>query len=161
MTSITPKTYLKETLGLKSDIEGAFLQLGERLKKIRDDKLFEGEYQNFDEFLLEAKISKATASKLIKVYETFVIGYRMPVKKLSGVGYTSLYAIAGHASSKERAEELVERASILTRDHLEQSLKEEGGGQARCLHPRGERRTVEVCGACGFRKRVYEKEAGE
>lgn len=142
---------------LHLQIEGAFLELGERLRRIREEKLYEGEYQNFDEFLLEAKISKATASKLIIVYETFILKFKMPVKMLSGVGYSSLYAIAGHVDTKDKAQELVERASMLTRDDLQDSLREEGPGVQLCAHSKKDKRIIEVC-SCGRRKRRYDLE---
>lgn len=158
MATPAKNTYLKETIALRSEIEGAFLELGKRLHKIRDEKLYEGEFDNFDEFLLTAKISKATASKLITVYETFILKFELPVKVLSSIGWSSLYSISSHATTKDRAEELVERAAILTREDLETSLKNEDGKQNRCLHPKDEQRMVCVCGACGFRRRVYDND---
>lgn len=158
MTEITKSnnSYLKETIALRSEIEGAFFTLGERLKRIRDEKLFESEYQNFDEFLLTAKISKATASKLIKVYETFVLEYKLPMNKLRSIGYSSLYAISGHINNKDKAEELVDRASMLTRNDLEQSLRDDGPVIKGCSH--SDVRIVEVCNECDHRRRRFDLE---
>ena len=156
MTDIIPKTYLKETIQLHSNIGVAFLELGERLHKIREDKLYFGEYDSFEEFLLTAKITKGTASKLITVYETFQLKYKLPIKKLVGIGYSSLYAIAVHVDSKEKAEEWVERASMLTRDDLQDSLREEARPSRGCAHT--DIRIVEACNQCSHRRRRYDLE---
>lgn len=154
MSNITSRNYLKDTLALKASIETSFLALGERLSIIRDEKLYEGEYDNFDEFLLTAKISKATASKLITVYETFILKFKMAPQSLADVGWSSLYAISSHADTKEKAKDLVQQAGLLTRDHLMATLREDGEAQALCKHKN--KRLVEVCNDCGFRKQVYE-----
>lgn len=156
MADIVPRTYLKETMALRHTIEGAFLDLGHRLHRIREEQLYKDEYQNFDEFLLEAKISKATASKLIIVYQTFVLEYNIPVKRLAGVGYSSLYTIARHATTKDKAEELVERATELTRDDLQESMRDDDTARPGCKH--SDSRIVEVCNDCGNRKRRYDLE---
>jgi len=151
---ITPRGFLKETIALRGQIEGAFLSLAERLYKIREERLWEGEYDDFDTFLLELKISKATASKLCTVHETFVVKHKIAVKKLFPIGWSSLYAIAGHADTKEKAEDLVDRAGLLTRQDLEISLRNENGRQDACDHKNS--RTVMVCNDCSFRRQIYE-----
>jgi len=153
MSNIIPQNYIRETLQLRSQIEGAFLDLGERLYKIREEKLYVGEFENFEEFLLTAKLSKATASKLITVYETFVLKYNLPTKELAGVGWSALYTVAGHADTKEKAEDLVQRAGLLTRQDLEVSLRNDSSISSGCSHLN--KRTVEVCNDCGYRKQIF------
>lgn len=152
-TEISQRNYLKETIGLKNQIEGAFLEMAERLYKIREEKLWEGEYEDFDTFILEMKLSKPTVSKLCSVYETFVLTHKIPTKKLAPIGWSSLYAIAPYATTLEKAEELVDRAGLLTRDHLVTSLKDEAK-DAGCAHTNT--RTVVVCNDCSHRQRIYE-----
>lgn len=153
-TDITHRSFLKETIQLKVDTESAFLELAARLYRIHSEEMWKTDYESYEEFLLDARISKATASKLESVYTTFVLKHKIPSKKLAEVGWSSLYTIASHSDTKERAEELVEKAALLTRDDLVRSLENEGGKQDRCKHPKF--RTVQVCEECGYRVRVYE-----
>ena len=155
-TGITsPREFLRETIQLKVDTESAFLLLAARLYKIHTEKLWVGEYQDYEEFLLDAKLSKATASKLERVYEVFVLQHRIQAQKLAQVGWSSLYAISSHADTKERATELVERASLLTRSDLEKSIKNEDGKQEKCSHNWIK---IEFCTLCELRRRIYEKD---
>lgn len=148
------KNYLKETITIAKRIESAFLELAARLKNIRDNRLYEGDYQNFAEFLWEIKIAEGTASKLIKVYETFVLKFKMKNDKLSAVGWSSLYQIANNVETKEEAEEWVEKAVLLTRDHLTDSLKEKTKGPNKCSH--SDVYILKICKDCGFREKQFE-----
>ena len=62
--AISDRKFLRETLELRQSIEEGFLSLGERLKKIRDERMYEVDYESFDHFLSELKVSPGTASKL-------------------------------------------------------------------------------------------------
>lgn len=146
--------FLRETIELRNQIEGEFLNLGARLFRIYHENLFVKEYDDFESFLLELKISKATASKLMTVYETFVLTHNISTKKLTLVGWSSLYAAARFADTKEKAEDLVERAGLLTRSDLQRSLTEERGGK-NCVHTNAY--VVTKCPDCGHQERVYEK----
>lgn len=149
MNEITPRTFLKETIKLKVDTEAAFLELAARLYKIHTDNLWKGEYESYEEFLLEARISKATASKLETVYATFILKHKIPKTMLAEAGWSSLYAIASRSDTKEKAVELVERAVSLTRDDLTRSLQNEDGKQDRCPHTKTH--VIKICDNCGFR----------
>lgn len=150
---IKPREFLRETIKLKVDTEAAFLELGARLYKIHNENLWEGEYDSYEDFILEARLSKATASKLEKVYETFVLIYKIPQKRLAAVGWSSLYTAAPYATSKVQAEELVERAGLLTRNDLARSLENENGKQSACTH---EWVNYRMCTKCSERRRIYE-----
>ena len=152
-TEITsPREFLKETIKLKIDTESAFLELAARLYKIHNENLWKGEYSDYEEFLLDARISKATASKLESVYSVFVLKHRIQAQKLAQVGWSSLYAISSHADTKERATELVERAGLLTRGDLENSLKNEKNPG--CKHSWQELH-LRQCTECGIREKIY------
>lgn len=151
---IENKNYLKETITIAKRIESAFLELAARLKNIRDNRLYDGEYQNFAEFLWEIKIAEGTASKLIKVYETFILKFKMKTDKLSAVGWSSLYQIANNIETKEEAEEWVDKAVLLTRDHLVENLKEKTKGVSACQHQ--DTYVLRICKSCGFRQKEFE-----
>jgi len=152
MTEISPRNFLKDTVSLLRQIEGAFLELGSRFYKIREEKLYKSEFETFEDFILDARTSKATVSKLITVHEVFVLKYKIAPAKLAAVGWSSLYAAAPYADSKQKAEDLVEQARLLTRTDLTRALQQESGKQTLCKH---EWITVRKCTNCSIQERVY------
>ena len=81
------ESYLKETISLRHNIEGAFLELGERLNNIRSKAIWRGKYESYEEFLEDIKITPTIASSLVTVYTVYVLEHKVPIKKLSAVGY--------------------------------------------------------------------------
>lgn len=146
---ISQGNFLRDTIKLKVDTEAAFLELAARLHKIHTEDIWKSEYDSYNMFLMDARISKATASKLESVYFVFVLKHQIPSNKLAEVGWSSLYSIASRADTKEKAEELVDRAKLLTREHLAQSLKNEHGQQDMCVHAKTH--DIRICNDCGFR----------
>lgn len=153
-TEISSRTFLKETIALKVNTEAAFLELATRLYKIHTEEVWKGEYDSYEEFLLDARISKATASKLESVYAVFILKHNISQKKLATVGWSSLYAIASRSGTREKAEELIQKASLLSRSDLEVVLRNDKGQQDTCAH--SDSRLVKVCNDCGFRVAVHE-----
>lgn len=146
---------LKEFFSLRNNIEGAFLRLGELLKQIRDEKLYEGQYENFDGFLLEARLSKSTASKMIQVHEHFVLKYKIPQNTLAAVGWATLYEIQKHlpeSAKRDDVIEWVEKGAVLTRDDTKRELANIDGRQDKCFHH--ESFLLRICPGCGFREKV-------
>ena len=148
MNSITPQNFLQETLVLKRNLESNFLELGARLQKIRDERLYEGIYDSFKEFLEEARLTESFASRLITVHNRFIAGFHMKPEELSDVGWSSLYQIAKHTEDEVEAKELVGLAKTLRRVDLEDELRERRTG---CTdHQFGEERLVlQRCVNCG------------
>lgn len=156
MTDLIDKNkYLKDTIQLKVTTEAAFLELAKRLYTIHTDKVWEGQYASYEEFLLDAQLSKATASKLEKVYETFQLKFSIPREQLARVGWSSLYAAAAYVDSKEKALEVVDKAALLTRADLEKTLRKESGKIQDHEH---EWITYRQCTICSERHRIYEDE---
>ena len=143
--------YCQQTLALKKTLESGFLTLAERLKKIKEEGLWEAEWGSFAEFLMEMKISEATASKLISVYDKFVLEYGIDQEKLAGVGWSSLYEILPLCDTVGSAREMVEKATLLKRDELREEVREARVGE--CDHE-----WVEVhlrqCTKCAKREKI-------
>lgn len=150
---IIKRNYLKETLLLKKRLESSFLELAERLLKIREERLYEGEYENFAAFCWEARLAESTASRLISVFQKFCLEYKIKQEKLSTVGWSSLYTLLPLATSKERAEELVSEASVMTRDDVAKMVKEVKNGVNNCEHERTV--LLRVCLDCGEKVKQY------
>jgi hypothetical protein len=108
------KEFCAETVRLKEEMESNFLSLGLRLMRIRDERMFEPEHENFEDFLNDdLNMSKATASKLIAIYHKFVVLYEIPEKTLKQAGQDKLKEILPVVKDKESALEWVEKAIIL------------------------------------------------
>jgi len=148
-----PATYLESTIALVKTIEESFLVLSERLKKIRDDKLYESSYDNFEEFLEEAKVSPATASKMIQIYEKFILelGFSNEEVVESG-GWSLLYSIIPFCKNKTQAKEWMGKTKILPRHELEVAIREERTGvdSYKCEHEMQEV-CFKQCKVCGLR----------
>lgn len=129
--SITVKknqeTYVNETLVLVKHIESRFIELSERLYTIQNEKLWQSRYDSFNEFLEDAHITPGEASKLIKIFRTFVIENGVDHSKLSGIGYSKLYEVIPLVE-KEGAEMAVTKASTLMRSEIQDEVRDKKYG---------------------------------
>lgn len=156
MTEIQDHKYCEDTLKLKDVIENSFLMLGERLKKIKDEDMFKPQWDSWDEYLEEMKMSQATASKLINIYSKFVLEYGISTDiLLESGGWSTLAELLPYAKSKEDANELIHEAGILTRKDLRVKLNERKSGiaQEECLHEFYELR---ICRKCQLKEKIYD-----
>ena len=146
----TTNKYLEATLALREELEGGFLILAERLKKIRDERLWAVSYGTFEEFLREMRISAPTASKLIGVYEKFVVLGGIDPKELIKQGWTNLSIFLPLISSKKEAEEIFDKVAPLDRTDAMRTYQElkTGKSMADCDH---DFYKLEVCKKCGVK----------
>jgi hypothetical protein len=122
--------YCEKTLALKGNLELSYLDLASRLHKIQINKMYEPNYETFDDFLQEMKISRATANKLINIWVRFIIQFKIKPKMLADAGGWSVVAeILPHASSKKQAERWLRDAKENKRGDLRKNLKEHTTGQ--------------------------------
>ena len=150
MTQIISTQYLKDTLKLKNDIEGAFIQLGERLYKIKKEELWMGTYNNFSEFLEDMGISDGHASKLVQVYARFVLEYGLERLKLAQFGIRKLYAILPICTDKKGVIKALEDIKGLSSADVERTAKQKQIG----AHKHQDIKCV-MCTVCKRVKRVY------
>lgn len=148
------QSYLKETLLLKKRLESSFLSLGERLMRIRDERLWEGSYENFVEFLHEARLSEGTASRLISVHQRFILDFKMKHERIASIGWSTLYEIGKEVSTKKEAEEFIEKALVLRRGDVQDDLREKKTGCRN--HSWGEKIILRRCETCGKTVKDYE-----
>lgn len=155
---MTPQnvTYCNQTLTLKNSIEESFLELGARLMNIRDNCLYEGQWESFEDYLLEFKnISEGTASRLINIYKKFVVEYNFAPKLLAEAGGWSVLAeTLPNVNSLQEAEYWLGEATALTRTHLRRTLKEHKTGikMDTCAHL--ETYTLQICKTCKVAHRI-------
>lgn len=149
--------YCEKTLTLKSALEEGFVALGERLGRIRDEELYKPQWSTFAEFLEEMKLSEATASKMISIYQKFVIGFGIAPEKIAlAGGWNPAYEISTFAQTKKEAVEWLEKSSTLTRQDLRKELQERKSGipMKECKHK--DTYTIKICRDCGEREKINE-----
>lgn len=150
--------YCKETMQLKVGIEITFIELGKRLRVIRDERKFEAGWETFDDYLIEMRMTKGTASKLINIYERFVLEYRMPVKLLGAVGWSPLSEILPVVKTKRDAVHWVRVATENPLRELRDEIREKRTGvdQTKCKHKDGWL-VIRICKCCKLKEVVEEK----
>lgn len=148
---ITNHEYLKSTIALKSTIEEGFLKLAERLYKIREEILWESEYDNLEAFLLELDLSSSTCSKLCSIYEHWVLKAGAKVEELGGVSWTSLYSSIGRLET-ESSEDVLHDVKNLTR----QDIIEKGRELKHGTCERHEWVNIRFCTKCNKKEKTYQ-----
>jgi hypothetical protein len=143
--------YCSDTIALVSTLEEAFLTLGERLKKVRDEQLYLPTYDTFRDFLEECRMKEGTASKLISVYSTFIETYEMSPTEVAAVGWSVLYESIPLIKSKKDAvdvvHELSNRRDKDARDYVRE--KRSGIDQDKCAHE--DVYSIRCCRTCGLK----------
>jgi hypothetical protein len=149
-------SFCQETIELKKQIEAKFLELGKRLQIIKENKLYEPQWENWTSYCWELDMSPSKASRLVGVYETFVTEHGISEDVLTEAGgWSNLAEIKDVADSKESAQQWIEKAKQLSRPDLRTEVKVAKGNDdpAECIHE--DTYTLRVCRDCGQRVRVH------
>ena len=148
--TITNHKFLVDTIELKSTIETSFLKLAERLYKIRQERLWESEYDTLEMFLLQLDLTQSTCSKLCSIYEHWVLKAGLKVEELGQVSWTSLYSSIGRLE-KEKSEDVLHDVKNLTRQDIIEKGRELKNPD--CKH---EWVQIKFCKKCGKKEKIYE-----
>jgi len=149
--------FCEETIELKGSIENKFLELGKRLYDIREENKFMPNYETFEDFCMELKMSPATVSKLVNIYQKFVLTYCLDPQLVANAGGWSVVAeVLPMVTSKTTAKKWLHLANVLSRNDLRKEIKEKTTGiiQYECKHEHTY--LIRICKDCGERQRVYE-----
>lgn len=141
--------YVKETLKFRDTIEGAFIALGERFNRIKEEVLWNGMYGSFSEFLADMHVSESTASKLVQVYRVYIVEHKIKPERLAKIGYSNLYA-AIPLLEKHGIDEVIQKALLLRRDDI--SVEARDQREDACSHDY-EKVTIRVCTKCGGKEK--------
>lgn len=155
-TEIKNLDYCTDALRLKKNIEMNFIILGEHLFKIREEKIYQGQWDSFLEFLDEMNLAESTANKIINIFKTFVIQYNIPKQTLvEAGGWTKLYATLPMVNSKKDADYWIEQSKILTMSDLSKEVRERKTGveMRKCNHKNSY--TISICKDCGQRTQLH------
>lgn len=150
--SITGDKFLKDTASLVRDIESRFIELGMRLWKIREAKLWNSGYESYEDFLDSSKISPSTASKLVKVVEFFIVQGGANETQLIGAPYSSLYEAIPLLASED-VQTVIAKVLLLSRGEIKEEVREEKHGD--CSHLE----QILICVGC--KKRIYHAETSD
>jgi hypothetical protein len=119
--------YVRQTVDLVKQIETRFLELGARLYKIREEKMWSDSYESYQEFLDAAHINPGHASILVSIHKNYVIDGGKKQETLAGIGYSNLYE-AIPLIEKNGVDEAVIIASTLTRSEIKDEVRDEKHG---------------------------------
>lgn len=122
-------------------LEGARL-----LNQIKAERLWQDRYESFSEFLETCQISDSFASKLIQVYQHYVIEGGFSHAKIGTIDPERLYLAI---SLPKTTEERYETAKTLSRSELRDEVRESIKGV--CEHPLESIITLNVCTLCHHR----------
>ena len=131
-------------------LEESTFELAKRLKKIRDQEMYLPAWETWGIFLEEMRMKEAKASKLISVYEVWVLEKGFSEKELAPVGWSNLYD-AKNFASQAVLDELIHRQDKDARDYILE-LKS-GVPMDQCKH---EYYKLEICRRCGDKHQILE-----
>lgn len=153
--------YCNGAIKLKIDIERDFIVLGEMLYRIKKEQMFEAGWSSWEEFEMELKLSSATISKIIRIYEIFCLRYSFTAKVLAEAGGWSSIAevlpVINEDTTRKRAEELLDICTTQSRTDVRRTIQEAKTGvdMTKCKHL--DTYTLQICRDCGERIRLEEK----
>jgi hypothetical protein len=148
--------YCQQAIQIKKTTEANFLMLGQYLHNIREQQLYQGQWDSFPEYLEDMTLPEGTASKLINIYKKFVYEYGIANERLLETGgWTKLALLLPIVTDKDTAEEWLDKATVLSSRDLQKEIKESETGidMIQCQHTKT--RFVEKCEECGEHWQVY------
>jgi len=144
----------EKTRELKDDLERGFLVLGKNLYKINTEEMYLCQWLSWKDYLDDMKMSPSSASKLMTIYEKFVLEWEVDEKILLDMGgYSNAYAVIPllKGQDKDEVKDSLKELALLSRSDLEQRRTENKTGisQDECKH----RNTyiLEICSDCGLK----------
>ena len=150
------------TISKKHHLENGWLELCARLKEIRDNGMYEGRWDSFEDFLKDPEMGmdKSTASRMITIHEVLIVKYNIEPNTISKVGWTKASELLPVINSKEDAEEWLETASVLSKDDLRKEVKEARGGGPGigCKHEDTYEIVMRCCRNCDYKEVIKSKE---
>lgn len=149
---IKPLEFCAHTIAFKHFIETQWLELAGQLKQIRDKELFKGRWESFEDFLGDPTMAmdKGTASKMINIYEKFILEYHIKESRIAQVGgWAKVAEILPVVKNKKSAEEWLDSAASLSKADLRKEIHEERSGiqMSKCKHE--DYYIVKICRCCG------------
>lgn len=137
MKTVENLEYCEDTISKKHVLELGWIELCGRLKEIRDNALYNGRWDSFEDFLNDPQMGmdKSTASKMITIHEKLVVEYKIkPTVMANAGGWSKVAELLPAITDKKSAEEWLSKASSLSKSDLRKEVQEEKGGGIGCKH---------------------------
>ena len=143
----------EEAISKKHQLEVGWLELCGMLKNIRDNGLYEGRWDSFEDFLQDPQmgLDKGSASKMITIHEKFVIEYKMsPARIANAGGWSKVAEILPAVKDKKSAEKWLDEAAALSKTDLRKQVNEERHPESiGCKHKDSYKVVMTCCRGCG------------
>jgi hypothetical protein len=156
MTQLANYEICQQALDAKKNIESRFIELGGMLHRIKEERLFEDGWTSWAEFEMELKLPSSTISRLIRIYQIFILRYQFQALELAGVGGWTLIAeylpLIGPETPREEVSDWIGTASRMTRQDVRRGIFEAKTGISmdECAHENTFQ--VTVCSDCGDKR---------
>jgi len=137
--------YLRDTVQRVRSFGQSLLEASEQLYRVKTEKLYEGYYNSWDEFLEDADINRTMAERITQVYKHFVLEGGKSIDEIKGLGYSKLYT-ARDLIDTVGVDKTLAMVKTLKRREIEEELKEDKHGVHAC--EAGSERWG-VCQTCG------------
>lgn len=150
--------FCEETGKLARGIKNGLMLLAQRLYRIERQKLYKPTYEKFYQYCDEIELHESVASRLIGIYEKFVLDLQIPFEEIESVEYTKLYEIRKIAETKDIAMHWIEkvnspipeqRLSIRDLKAEIKKLQNLGDEDEQCPTGHGNTYLVRCCRDCG------------
>lgn len=130
-TELIINDFVSELVELKREIGNNILKMGKLLYEIKEQRLYEPQYESFNEFIAmpELSFSRAMAYKAVVVYRVFVEEYAVQ-DLIDGIDADKLYKISGVVTN-DTVSEWIEKAKVLSRGDLSEEVREAKGFKPR------------------------------
>ena len=116
--------YIEMIITIKKRTSNSLLSLGALLLKIKNEGIYEEQFETFEEFLgsPEVSFSRATAYKIMAVVN-FLCNYKIEFESVEDIDTDKLYRIIRVANT-EQVSEWIEKARTLSRSDLANEVRE-------------------------------------
>lgn len=145
--------FCEDTITKKHLIEVGWIELCGRLKEIRDNGLYEGRWDSFEDFLQDPQmgLDKGSASKMITIHEKFIVEYKMsPARIANAGGWSKIAEILPVVKDKQSAEKWIYEASALSKSDLRKEVNQEKNPESiGCKHKDNYKVVMCCCRECG------------
>lgn len=150
--------FCEETAQLARGVKVGLMLLAERLYRIREQKLYKPTYEQFYLYCQEIEMHESVASRLISIFERFVLELQMPFEEIKKVEYTKLYEIRKVADTKEIAQHWIDKVNspdpslrLSYRDLKAQikAFQNLGSEEEKCPTDHSNTYLVRICRECG------------
>lgn len=126
LTDEESREFCDETGQLARGMKSAFMLLAQRLYKIREKKLYQkAGYDTFWEYREDVlKIENSIVSKLINLYEFFVVMYGVDFESIQNSSYTKLYLVKPLIEKKSEIDEWLQKEKDLPNSEFKKEVKQ-------------------------------------